>query len=145
MRIFRSKLSWVLAFLFLMILINLNGCRDRKLSTAREAEYQADTSEYDKKTNKANVNRAKDRLDELRSQNAPDDQIEEAQLQYIQLMQDYINPGPKPYRDDSKYDEPRRPRTGHSHAHRPVKTIPPVTSHPPKPPKPPKPPCTDHH
>ena len=39
-----------------------------------------------------------------------------------------------------------KPETWRTHAHRPVKNIPPVTTTPPaRPPKPPKPPCKGHH
>jgi hypothetical protein len=134
MRVFRSKLNWVLAGLFLVIMTNgcfggSGGC-SRELSPTMEAKYQADRAAYDKKKDKAELDRKKNLWDELVRQNAPDSEIEKAHLSYLEALQDYNNPGEIPMRDDEKYDEPYRPMTGHSHAHSPVKTIPPVTSHP---------------
>ena len=149
MRIFRCKTNLILAGLFLVIMTNgcgggSGGC-SRKLTPTMEAKYQDDRAAYDKKKDKDGLDRKKNLWEELVRQKAPDSEIEKAHLSYLEALQDYKNPGEIPMRDDDKYDEPSRPRTGHSHAHRPVKTIPPTTSTPPKPPKPPKPPCTDHH
>ncbi|MCK4627208.1 MAG: hypothetical protein KAV00_17985 [Phycisphaerae bacterium] len=145
MRVFRSKLNWVLAGLFLAIMTNgcggPGGC-SRKLTPTMEAKYQEDRAAYDKKKDKDALDRKKNLWEELVRQNAPDSEIEKAHLSYLEALQDYNNPGEKPTRDDEKYDDPHRPMTGHKHAQRPTKTIPPTTS---TPPKPPKPPCTDHH
>ncbi len=148
MRIFRCKTTWILASLFLMILAN--GCilrgSSRKLSPAMEEKYQDDVQAYQEEKEKLRTKNteAYRHWQNLIKNNAPRQEIDLAHLAYLSADEDYDNhygQGP-PSRHDVKYTEHYRPETGHKYAHRPVKTIPPVTSHPPKPPKPP---CKSHH
>ena len=151
MRIFRCKTNWILAGLFLMIITNgcstvSGGCGGRKLSPTMEAQYQADDKAYWGKSRSLLEKKKQTRQlwQALIKNNAPRQEIDLAYLGYLSAAEDYDNycGQEPPSRWDVKYTEHHHPETGHKHAHRPVKTIPPVTSHPPKPHKPP---CTDHH
>ena len=151
MKIFRGKTNWILTGLFLMIITNgcsdsPGGCGGRKLSPAMEAKYQADCDTYNEKHEILldKTEQALRRCNALIKNNAPQSEIDLARSEYLSAVEDCNNHYDQeaPTRWDVKYTEHHHPETGHKHTHRPVKTIPPVTSHPPKPPKPP---CTGHH
>ncbi len=151
MRIFRCKTNWILASLLMMIITNgcsdkPGGCGGRKLSPAMETEYEADWKAYQDKHKSLIEKRrqAHQQWQTLIENHASQYETDMAHSEYLSAAEEcnnhYNQEAPSCW--DDKYNEHYRPKTGHKHTHRPVKTIPPVTSHPPKPPKPP---CKGHH
>ena len=149
MRILRCKTNWMLASLFLVIITN--GCTGRSggcgrvLSPAMQAKYEADLDAHKEKNRSLleETTQAYGQWLTLIKNNAPQDEIDLAHSEYLSATENWDNHREQwPSRWDVKYLDHHHPETGHKHGHRPVKTIPPVTTHPPKPPKPP---CKGHH